>query len=130
MKIAVHFKHTAANKKTEKLAHEKAAKLDKFELKPTEIQFHFYAKQHQFECRVFVRGPDLQLQASAVAGDHLAAMDGSLERLEKQMAKWKAKTQNHRAKHRTHESILGRMSQGLEIRAISKAKTRKSSRAA
>lgn len=130
MKIRVQFKHTEANKKIEKMALEKAQKLDKFELKPSEVVYHFSARQHQFECRVFVRGPQLQLQASATEGDLLSSLETALERLEKQMARWKSKTQNHRVHHRTKEAILGRMTPSLEMRAVSKAKTRKSSRAA
>lgn len=130
VKVHVHFKHTEINKKIEKSAIEKAHKLDKFELKPSEIVYHFSAKQHRFECRVFVRGPQLQLQASAVEEDLQSSLEQALDRLERQMARWKSKTQNHRVHHRTKESILGRLSPGLEMRAVSKSKTRKSSRAA
>lgn len=130
MKVSVHFKHIPAHTKIEKLAQEKALKLDKFELKPSEIQFHFTAKQHLYVCQVFVRGPHLQLQASSEEKDLLSGLELALERLEKQMAKWKSKTQNHRNPHKTHTALLGRMSKGLEIKSVSKARSRKSSRAA
>jgi ribosomal subunit interface protein len=130
MKVVAHFKHLEINKKIEKEAIERAHKLEKFELKPTEIVFHFSAKQHLFECQIFVRGPQLQLQASSLEKDLLTGLELALDRLEKQMAKWKAKTQNHRNPHRTHTALLGRMSKGLELKSISKARSRKSSRAA
>lgn len=130
MKIRVHFKHTEANRKVEKMAFEKSHKLDKFELKPSEVTYYFSARQHRFECRVFVRGPQLQLQASAVEEDLLSSLELALERLEKQMARWKSKAQNHRVRHRTKEAILGRMTPSLEMRVVPKARARRSSRAA
>lgn len=132
MKLQTLFKNVEPSLKLKKLAEQKVERLEKYELKPSEIKFVFSAKHHECFCEVAVRAPDhVYFRGTGLGEDHLTALERALDKLEKQLARHKSKVQFHKRKLFSHEGVLSRMNAQLDHNHHVKLRTRKgTSRAA
>jgi putative sigma-54 modulation protein len=130
MKLQTQFKHIESSPKLTKHAEEKLERLDKFELKPSEIKIIFSAKHHECHAEICIRAPDhVYFRGTGIGEDHYVAMDRAFHKLETQLAKHKSKVQFHKKKMFSKEGRLSRMNSQME-HFHSKQRMRKSSRAA
>lgn len=130
MKFEVAYRQIEANKKLEKYAEAKLDRIEKYELKPSNIKFILSARQHMCQAEVSVKGPDMYYRATALGNDHMAAIDVAMDKLEKQLARRKSKIQFHKSKEGSHSGTLSRMSPTLEHNYSQTKRARKGSRAA
>jgi ribosomal subunit interface protein len=130
MKFEVAFRHVEHSAKLEKYAESKLGRLEKYELKPSEVKVLFSAKQHMCQAEVSIKGPALYFRATALGEDHAAAMDAALDKLERQLARHKSKVQFHKSRRDSHEGTLSRMNPQMEHSFGLAPRGRKGSRAA
>lgn len=130
MKVSMNFRQVAHNKKLEKLVESKITRFDKYELKPSEMKLVFSAKQHLCKAEIFIKGPDLYYKATALADDHMTALDDAMDKLERQLARHKSKVQFHKKHYLSNEGLLNTMNAKLEHKFKALSRSRKGSRAA
>lgn len=87
---------------------EKFERLEKFEMKPTQINVTFSAQKHEKKADVYIKGLNKSFRASAFADSYYDALDLVVKKIEKQMHKEKSKVQHHKNYEMTDEAHLER----------------------
>jgi putative sigma-54 modulation protein len=85
---------------------EKFEKLEKFEMKPTQVNVTFSASKHERKADVYVKGLHKTFRASAHGESYYDAVDMVASKIEKQMSKEKSKVQHHKNPALSHEARL------------------------
>lgn len=85
---------------------EKFEKLEKFEIKPTQVNITFSAVKYEKKADIYVKGLQKSFRASAQAESYYDALDMVAKKIEKQMSKEKSKIQHHKSFERSHEARL------------------------
>lgn len=114
MKLTYTFKHMDSSEALVAYAEERLQKLDRYELKPYTIHFNFSMQRHERHCDILITGPDVRLTAHAFSADIYEALDGVIDKLERQLSRRKGRVQHHKRKDVTEEARLDRMTEALE----------------
>ena len=75
---------------------ERIHKLEKFEMKPVRVEFTFSSEKECKRVDIHARGEHLEMHATCEADDYFTATDLALEKMARQLACKKAKTQAHK----------------------------------
>ena len=97
MRIDFKFRHTPLSDELTSYVSERTSKLEKFEMKPVRLEFTFSAEKTVRRVDIHARGEDIEMHAHCEADDFFTAVDISLEKMARQLARKKAKVQKHKA---------------------------------
>lgn len=96
MRIDFKFRHCDNSPELQDYAAEKVQQLEKYELKPVRLEFTFTKDRSELRVDVHIRGDHLELHAHAQGDNFFSGVDEALHKLARQLAKKKAKVQNHK----------------------------------
>lgn len=96
MRIDFKFRHCETSQDLQEYVAEKVHQLEKYELKPVRLEFTFTKERAELRVDIHVRGDHLELHAHAEGDNFFASVDEALHKLARQLAKKKAKVQNHK----------------------------------
>lgn len=115
MDFSYKFKNLKSNEELIQYVEEKAQRLKKFELKPITTKVTFSAERYKHSVAFYLRGPHFELRASAFGDDFFTAIDKCFLKMERQLARRKAKVQNHKCIEKSNYGDLSRLNPELEI---------------
>lgn len=94
---------------------ERFRKVKKYETKPLSVRVTFVARRHQRYAEVHVIGRDMDIKASAHSTNFFESIDKVTSKLIKQLAKKKARIQNHKCYENSASGKLRRLNPQLEM---------------
>lgn len=97
MRIDFKFRHAPHNEELTAYVSSHIEKLHKYEMKPVRVEFTFSTEKTSKRVDIHARGQDIEMHAQADAEDFFAAVDHAIEKMARQLARKKAKTQSHKA---------------------------------
>lgn len=96
MRIDFKFRHCDPSNELQSYATEKVTHLEKFELKPSRLEFTFTKEKSELKVDVMVRGDHLDVHATASTDNFFTSVDEALHKVARQLSKKKSKVQNHK----------------------------------
>ena len=113
MNIQLKFLDSKPSDDIKEYAEERFRKLQKHETKPVKVQLSLFVERHNFIVKAHIRGPQMELRATAHGDNFYDAIDQVLHRCVRQVSRKKARIQNHKCYERTREEWLDRLDEGL-----------------
>lgn len=95
MRVDFKFRHIPHSEELTQYVSERIARLEKFELKPTRIEFTFFSERSCKCVDVQIRGDHLELHAHAEADTFFSSVDQALNKIARQLSKKKDLVQDH-----------------------------------
>jgi ribosomal subunit interface protein len=96
MRVDFKFRHCEPSNELQAYAAEKVAHLEKFEWKPSRLEFTFTKEKSELRVDILVRGDHLEVHAHSSADTFFVGIDEALHKVARQLSKKKAKVQNHK----------------------------------
>ena len=96
MKIEYKFRHVPHSADLERHVADHIEKIERFELKPTRVEFTFSAEKKTKRVDIHLRLEHLDLHAHGEAADFFAGIDLALEKMARQLARKKARVKAHK----------------------------------
>ncbi len=115
MKLHFTFKHMSSSSALVEYTADKLSRLEKFEMKPSQIQCEFWVDRHECGCDLVLRSANGQMKASGVSGEIHQAVEQAIDKLERQLQKRKSKVQHHRRPEFSQDGQLARTNESLEV---------------
>ncbi len=112
MKVQFKFKGIDHSQSLCDHAAEKFERLEKFEMKPTQVNVTFSSVKHERKADVYIKGLHKSFRATAHAESYYDALDLVVKKIEKQMYKEKSKVQYHKNFELSHEA---RLDEAIEV---------------
>jgi putative sigma-54 modulation protein len=97
MRIDFKFRHLEHSDELTGYVSERIAKLEKFEMKPVRVEFTFSVEKSCKRVDIHVRGDHIEMHAHSEAETFFEGVDSALDKITKQLAKKKARVQDHQA---------------------------------
>lgn len=97
MRIDFKFRHTPLSDELTEYVTDRTGKLEKFEMKPVRMDVTFSAEKSARRVDLHARGEDIEMHAHCEAEDFFTAIDIAFEKMARQLARKKARTQSHTA---------------------------------
>lgn len=118
MQLTFKFLHVDRSESLIEFATQRIARVEKFELKPTEACFKISYQRHQVRVELGLRGPNLYLRAEATTDNFYEAIDQAVDKIQTQMSKRKCKVKKHKNHYRSKQGQIERISPELEMTFI------------
>lgn len=115
MKIEFTFKHMTGSDALATYTTERLERLEKFEMKPTQIHCEFWVQRHESGCDLVLRSGNGQMKASGKGLDIHQAVDSAIEKLGRQLEKRKSKVQNHKKPFLSNDGQLSLTKENMEL---------------
>ena len=96
MRIDFKFRHSPISDELTQYVSERVDKLERFEMRPVRVEFTFTSEKNVKRVDVHVRGQDIEMHAHFEGEDFFTAVDISIEKIARQLARKKAKIKNTR----------------------------------
>lgn len=115
MKVEFTFKHVDSSEALQAYALERIERIEKFELKPMEIQFTV-SMQSRHECIVEVNVLEgrRKFKAEAVSDDFYRSVEMVVNKLSRQLSKDKSRVKHHKNPERSNYGKIARLNDQLE----------------
>ncbi len=97
MRIDFKFRHFSPSDELTSYVSDRVFKLQKFEMKPVRVEFTFSQEKDRKRVDIHARGQDIEMHAHCEAENFFEGVDGALDKMAKQLARKKAKVQDHKA---------------------------------
>jgi ribosomal subunit interface protein len=97
MKVEFKYRHTQASEELHQYVSDRIGRLGKYEMKPVRVGFTFSTDGDSKCVDIHARSEDIEMHARCEAEDFFTAIDTALEKLGRQLAKKKARVQDHKA---------------------------------
>jgi len=97
MRVEIKFRHGNSSSELTEYVSDRVNKLEKYEMKPVKVDVTFSSEGLLSCVDVHVRGEDIEMHARSEADDYFTATDIALEKVARQLARKKAKVQEHKA---------------------------------
>ena len=99
MEVAVTFRHLEATDALRNYAREKVAKIKKYVNKPTDASVILSLEKHRHMAEITINVNRTTINAREVTEDMYAAIDLAMDKVERQVKKYKDKIKNHKPDH-------------------------------
>lgn len=97
MQIEFKYRHTEASQELTQYVSERIGRIGKYEMKPVRVEFTFSTDGDSKCVDVHARSEHIEMHARCEAEDFFTAIDTALDKLGRQLAKKKARVQEHKA---------------------------------
>lgn len=96
MKIEYKFRHVPHSAELERYVATHVEKIERFELKPTHVEFTFSAEKKMKRVDIHLRLEHVDMHAHGEGDDFFHGTDLALEKMARQMARKKARVKQHK----------------------------------
>jgi ribosomal subunit interface protein len=114
MKVDFNFKHVDSSQSLMAYTEERLAKIEKFELKPMDVQVVYSMQKHECIVDVIVLEGRRKFKANSVAPDFYRAVDNMVNKLGRQLSKDKSRVKHHKNIERSHYGQISLLTENLE----------------
>ncbi len=114
MKTKFRFIHLDRSEALVEHTEDRLAKIEKYELKPSEASVVISAQRHKIKVEITLIGPSLTLRSEASSEDYYESVDTAIEKLCRQMVKRKGRVQHHKSYLRSHKGQIHKVTPELD----------------
>lgn len=115
MQLTFKFLHVDRSDSLIEFATERIARVEKFELKPTEACFKISYQRHQVRVELNLRGANLYMRSESTTDNFYEAIDQAINKIQAQMSKRKCKVKRHRNHYRSKQGQMERVTSELDM---------------